>query len=253
MKLENDFTVPASIDQAWAVLLDVPRVAPCLPGATVEEGGGDDGEYQGAMKIKIGPITASYKGTVKIEQADEAAHVVAMKAQAKDARGQGTAAATITSTMTEVEDGTKVSVVTDMRITGPAASFGRGVMQDVSAKLMGRFADCLAEEMRSDGAASAEPEAEVPVAGSEAPEAPTHASTTVEDTGVPGASSGVSSADAEPTIPSASSGTSTKTTTRPTDDVLDLAEASREAVLKRAIPLVGGVIALLILIRLIRR
>ena len=253
MKLENEFTVPASIDQAWAVLLDVPRVAPCLPGATVEPGGGEDGVFKGAMKIKIGPITASYKGTVKIEEADEVARVVAMKAQAKDARGQGTAAATITSTMTEVEDGTKVSVVTDMRITGPAASFGRGVMQDVSAKLMGRFADCLAEEMRSDGAVSAEPEAEAPVAGSEAAEAPAEASTTVEDTGVPGASSGVSSADAEPTIPSASSGTSTKTTTRPTDDVLDLGEASREAVIKRAIPLVGGVVALLILIRLIRR
>ena len=160
MKLENEFTVPASIDQAWAVLLDVPRVAPCLPGATVEPGGGEDGVFKGAMKIKIGPITASYKGTVKIEKADEAAHVVAMKAQAKDARGQGTAAATITSTMEEVADGTKVHVVTDMRITGPAASFGRGVMQDVSAKLMGRFADCLAEEMRSDGAGRAEPEPE---------------------------------------------------------------------------------------------
>lgn len=263
MKLENEFTVPASIDQAWAVLLDVPRVAPCLPGATVEPGGGEDGIYKGAMKIKIGPITASYKGTVKIEEADEAARRVAMKAQAKDARGQGTAAATITSTMEEVADGTKVHVVTDMRITGPAASFGRGVMQDVSAKLMGRFADCLAEEMRSDGAAEAEPEPEAaaPVAEPEAAEpeaaepeaAPAEPSTKVEDTGVAGASSGVSSADTGPKIPSASSGTSSKTTTRPTDDVLDLGEASREAVLKRVLPLVGGVVALLILIRLIKR
>src|SRR3954447_12327777 len=147
MKLENEFTVPASIDEAWAFLLDVPRVTPCLPGATVEDGGGDDGEYQGTMKIKIGPITASYKGTVRIQESDEAAHRVAMRAQAKDARGQGTAAATITSTMEETAEGTKVSVVTDMRVTGPAAQFGRGVMQDVSAKLMKRFADCLAEHM----------------------------------------------------------------------------------------------------------
>src|SRR3954452_2913099 len=145
MKLENEFTVPASIDEAWAVLLDVPRVAPCLPGATVEPGG-DEGEIPGAMKIKIGPITASYKGTVKIQEADEAAHRVAMRAQAKDARGQGTAAATITSTMEEVADGTKISVVTDMRVTGPAAQFGRGVMQDAPAKLMPRSADCLPEE-----------------------------------------------------------------------------------------------------------
>ena len=254
MKLENEFTVPASIEQAWAVLLDVPRVAPCLPGATVEPGGGEDGVFKGAMKIKIGPITASYKGTVKIEETDEAGHRVAMKAQAKDARGQGTAAATITSTMEEVADGTKVRVVTDMRITGPAASFGRGVMQDVSAKLMGRFADCLAEEMRGDGAAAAEPEAEAPADAPAAPQpALVEASTKVEDTGVAGASSGVSTADTEPKIPSASSGTSTKTTTRPTDDVLDLGEASRDAVLKRALPLVGGVVALLILIRLIKR
>jgi hypothetical protein len=129
-------------------------------------------------------------------------------------------------------------------------------MQDVSAKLMGRFADCLAEEMRSDGAAAApepepEPEAEAPAAVEA--EAPAEASTKVEDTGVAGASSGVSTADTEPKIPSASSGTSTKTTTRPTDDVLDLGEASRDAVLKRALPLVGGVVALLILIRLIKR
>ncbi len=266
MKLENEFTVPASIEQAWAVLLDVPRVAPCLPGATVEPGGGEDGEYQGAMKIKIGPITASYKGTVKIQETDEANHRVAMRAQAKDARGQGTAAATITSTMEEVADGTKVHVVTDMRVTGPAAQFGRGVMQDVSAKLMKRFADCLAEEMRSDFAAppaaeepapaEAEAESEPAAAAEPAPEAPpAEESTKVETTGVPGASSGVSSSEAEPKIPSASSGTSSATppTARPTDDVLDLGEASREAVLKRALPLVGGVIALLVLIRIIKR
>src|SRR3954452_4824379 len=169
MKLENEFTVPASIDQAWAVLLDVPRVAPCLPGATVEPDQGDDGEYKGQMKIKIAPITASYKGTVKIQEADEANHSVAMRAQAKDARGQGTASATITSTMQEVADGTKITVVTDMRVTGPAAQFGRGVMQDVSAKLMGRFADCLAEQMQCTPAAETTTEPEAVAAAAEAP------------------------------------------------------------------------------------
>ncbi len=259
MQLENDFTVPASIEQAWAVLLDIPRVAPCLPGATVEPGGGENGEYKGQMKIKIGPITASYKGTVKIQEADESAHRVAMRAQAKDARGQGTAAATITSTMEEVSDGTKIHVLTDMRVTGPAAQFGRGVMQDVSAKLMTRFAECLAEQMQAspdvettdeapvEPAAEPETETAAPTASS------TEASTKVEDTGVPGASSGVSSADAEKSVPSASSGQSSATTSRPTDDVLDLGEASRDAVLKRALPLIGGAVALLILLRLIRR
>ncbi len=210
MKLENEFTVPASIDQAWAVLLDVPRVAPCLPGATVEEGQGEEGEYKGQMKIKIGPITASYKGTVKIQEADEAAHTVAMRAQAKDARGQGTAAATITSTMQEVADGTKITVVTDMRVTGPAAQFGRGVMQDVSAKLMTRFAECLAEQMQTR---EAEPRAggrrRARAGGGRGARGPPPrrarrarrpASSSAEATEPPGASSGVSSAEtaAEP-------------------------------------------------------
>jgi carbon monoxide dehydrogenase subunit G len=243
MKLENEFTVPASIDDAWAVLLDIPRVAPCLPGATVEPGG-EEGTYNGTMKVKIGPISASYKGTVKIEDADESARRVAMRAQAKDARGQGTAAATITSTMEEVPDGTKVHVETDMRITGAAAQFGRGVMQDVSAKMMKRFADCLAEEIGSGAATQPEePAAE-----------PEPASTNGGGAEVPSASSGISSAEAE-APPSASSGVSSATPPppRPTEDVLDIAEVSREAVLKRALPVVGVAVALFVLLRLIRR
>src|SRR3954452_2743308 len=251
MKLENEFTVPASIDEAWGVLLDVPRVAPCLPGATVEPDQGDEGEYRGQMKIKIGPITASYKGTVRIQEADEANHSVAMRAQAKDARGQGTAAATITSTMQEGADGTKITVVTDMRVTGPAAQFGRGVMQDVSPKLRPRFADCLAEQMQSspDVEPTAEPEPEA------APPATETLAPAEQET--PGASSGISSAAATPP-PSASSGTSTATpkpaaAPRPTDDVLDLGEAGRDAVLKRLAPVAAAALALLILLRLIRR
>ena len=247
MKLENEFTVPASIDDAWAVLLDIPRVAPCLPGATVEPGG-DEGTYNGTMKVKIGPISASYKGTVKIEEADESARRVAMRAQAKDARGQGTAAATITSTMEETPEGTKVHVETDMRITGAAAQFGRGVMQDVSAKMMKRFADCLAQEIGSGSTQAAEEEEPVMAA----PEPPSGNG----GAEAPSASSGVSSAEAAPP-PSASSGVSSATTSppppRPTEDVLDLGEVSREAVLKRALPVVGAAVALLVLLRLIRR
>jgi carbon monoxide dehydrogenase subunit G len=251
VKLENEFTVPASIDEAWTLLLDVPRVATCLPGASVEDSGGEEGEYQGSMKIKIGPITAQYKGTVKIQEADEANRKVAMRAQAKDARGQGTAAATITSTMSEVQDGTRVKVETDMRVTGPAAQFGRGVMQDVSAKLMKRFAECLAEQLSGSEAAAPEPAAtEEAPATDAAPEPVTEA---------PSASSGVSTAEAEaqPAAPSASSGQSTAAPkpapAAQAENVLDLGEASRDAVLKRAIPVVAAVGALLILLRIIRR
>ena len=262
MKLENEFTVPASIDQAWAVLLDVPRVAPCLPGATVEEGQGEEGEYKGQMKIKIGPITASYKGTVKIQEADEAAHTVAMRAQAKDARGQGTAAATITSTMQEVADGTKITVVTDMRVTGPAAQFGRGVMQDVSAKLMTRFAECLAEQMQTQDRASRRRR---PRAPRPRPEAAAEAEA---QTGAPARPPACRRprrprrparppacrrAEAEPTPRSLVRRPRRRRPPRPTDDVLDLGEASRDAVLKRLAPIAAGVVALLILIRIIKR
>jgi carbon monoxide dehydrogenase subunit G len=250
--------VPAGIDEAWAVLLDVERVAPCLPGAQVEPAG-DDGEFNGTMTVKIGPITARYKGSVKIEEADEPARRAVMRAQAKDARGQGTAAATITSTMESApEGGTKVKVVTDMRVTGPAAQFGRGVMQDVSAKMMRQFADCLAQEMQGAGAQTGgEAVAGGPVPGDQA-------SVPVET--APSAGGEVltppDAGPAEATAPSgggevlAGGGTehvAEPPKARPTPEVLDLGEVSREAVLKRAAPVVGAMLVMLILLRIIRR
>jgi uncharacterized protein len=221
VKLENEFTVPAPVDRAWEVLLDVERVAPCLPGAALTGSEGD--EHQGTMTIKIGPITTRYQGTVRIEQADEASRRAVMRAQARDSRGQGTAAATITSTMEPVEGGTRVRVETDMRVTGPAAQFGRGVMQDVSAKLMGRFADCLAAEM--GGAEPAAPGARTVGPLSPAASPP------------PGpAGDSAAAAAAKPSKP------------RPSEEVLDLGEASREAVLKRVVPVAAGVAALLLLL-----
>jgi uncharacterized protein len=223
MKLENDFTVPAPVEQAWEVLLDVGRVAPCLPGAAIE--GSDGDTHNGTMTIKIGPITARYAGTVKIEEADEAARRAVMRAQARDSRGQGTAAATITSTMEEVEGGTRVRVETDMRVTGPAAQFGRGVMQDVSAKLMGRFADCLAEAM----------------AGAQATGVASGGDTDGERLEPPPGPAGDSAeAAARPQEP------------RRAEEVLDLGAASRDAVLKRIAP-VAAVMAGLIVILGIRK
>jgi uncharacterized protein len=243
MKLENEFTVPASVEAAWGVLLDVERVAPCLPGATIDGAEGD--VYSGTMKIKVGPITTSYKGTVKIEEADEAGRRAVMRAQARDSRGQGTAAATITSTMEEVEGGTRVHVETDMRVTGPAAQFGRGVMQDVSAKLMGRFADCLAEEIAGAGAtasASAPPSPETP---EPAP---------VE---TPGNVAGPFNPAANP--PPGPAGESAEAAAKPvaaprrSDEVLDLGEASRDAVLKRVAPVAAVLLGLIVILGLRRR
>ena len=238
MKLENEFTVPAPVEQAWEVLLDVERVAPCLPGAALTGSEGD--EHQGTMTIKIGPITTRYQGTVRIEEADESARRAVMRAQARDSRGQGTAAATITSTMEAVEGGTRVRVETDMRVTGPAAQFGRGVMQDVSAKLMSRFADCLAEQM-SGGPAEPAPAPAEP--------APAPAATTPRrPAATPPPGPAGDSAEAAVTAPHGDKLLEPAARPRPTEEVLDLGAASREAVLKRVLPVAAGAAVLLLLL-----
>jgi uncharacterized protein len=150
MKLEHDFTVDASPAQAWSVLLDVERVAPCLPGAALD--GGDGTEFSGSMTVRLGPVTSRYRGTVRIEETDEAARRAVLRARGSDPGGAGSAAATITTRLEPAGDATRVLVETDLAISGPAARFGRGVMQDVSAKLMHQFADCLAGELGAGGA-----------------------------------------------------------------------------------------------------
>src|SRR5918998_425830 len=121
MQLEHDFTVHAPPAQAWSVLLDVERVAPCLPGAALDEGDGT--EFSGTMTIKLGPVTSRYRGTVRIEEADEQARRAVIRAQGRDARGNGTAAATITTRLEPATEGTRVRVETDLAVSGPAAQF----------------------------------------------------------------------------------------------------------------------------------
>jgi uncharacterized protein len=143
MKLEQSFSVPAPIDEVWSALVDVQRVAPCLPGAEITERK-DDGSYAGTFTVKLGPTTAIYNGVLSLESLDPAAHVATMKARGTDKRGRGGASATIVSTMHEDGAGTVVDVATDFTITGRLASFGRGGMiQDISKRLLRDFADCL--------------------------------------------------------------------------------------------------------------
>jgi carbon monoxide dehydrogenase subunit G len=141
MELTNEFTVALPVGQAWAVLTDVERIAPCMPGAQLQEIEGD--EYRGVVKVKVGPITAQYKGKASFVEQDEAAHKAVLRAEGRETRGQGNAAATITATLTDDGGGTRVQVVTDLTITGRVAQFGRGVLADVSSKLLGQFVECL--------------------------------------------------------------------------------------------------------------
>jgi uncharacterized protein len=141
MELTNEFTVSVPVDEAWRVLTDVERIAPCMPGAELQEIEGD--EYRGVVKVKVGPITAQYKGKATFESQDEAAGKVVLRAEGRDTRGQGNASALITATLEPADGGTKVSVVTDLTVTGKVAQFGRGVLADVSGKLLTQFVECL--------------------------------------------------------------------------------------------------------------
>ena len=151
MDLTNEFRVPLAIDEAWEVLTDLERIAPCMPGATLEGVEGD--EYKGTVKVKVGPMTAQYRGTVRFLERDDASHKAVLRAEGRETKGQGNAAATITATVTADGDGSAVAVLTDLTISGKVAQFGRGVLGDVSGRLMGQFAAALEKDL----AASLEP------------------------------------------------------------------------------------------------
>jgi carbon monoxide dehydrogenase subunit G len=168
VQLDNSFTVPVPIDEAWRVLLDIERIAPCMPGAALDSVDGD--AFTGRVKVKLGPINLTYQGKAAFIEKDEAAHRAVIDARGKDQRGNGTAAATVTATLRAEGSITRVDVLTDLNITGRPAQFGRGVMVDVGTKLLGQFADRLAAQLGARGAdaggtAAAEPAVEpaVPV------------------------------------------------------------------------------------------
>jgi carbon monoxide dehydrogenase subunit G len=167
MKLEQSFTVAAPVEQVWDMLVDVERVAPCLPGAEIT-GQGPDGSYEGNFTVKLGPTTASYRGSLRMDSLDEASRTATMHAKGTDKRGQGGANATIVSTMRQEGEETVVDVVTDFTITGRLARFGRGGMiEDISKRMMRDFSQCLQASMASEPAqapaAAAAPPGAAPV------------------------------------------------------------------------------------------
>ncbi|MGP2437856.1 SRPBCC family protein [Streptomyces sp. JW3] len=145
MELHHEFTVPVPVDDAWRALLDIERVAPCMPGATVDAFDGKT--VTGSVKVKVGPVTLTYKGTAVFEEQDDAAHRMVLVAGGREARGQGTARATVTGTLSERDGGTAVSVRTDLTVTGRPAQFGRGVIAEVGDRIIGRFATNLSERL----------------------------------------------------------------------------------------------------------
>ena len=212
MKLENEFRVSVPIDRAWEVLTDIPLITPCLPGATLTDHDAD--EYKGKIKIKVGPVTADYSGSAVFVQRDEAARHVEISASGRDSRGSGNASATITADMTTDGDGTKVSITTDLKISGKVAQFGKGMIAEVSTKLIDQFVDCIEQELLG--------EAIIDEVAAESATAP-----------------GAAAAPARPRPQQA--------------ETLDLMEYAGNSVYKRLIPIAAVVAALIVLRLLLKR
>jgi len=291
MQLENTFTVPVDIDTVYDALNDPEKVTPCFPGAALTSQDGDD--FTGTVKVKLGPISMTYKGKGTFVERDKSAHKVVVDAQGRDSRGNGTASAKATLTMSEAGSGqTKVTVLTEMQVTGKPAQFGRGVMADVGDKILGQFASCLADEFAeapapaasgngasstANGAAPAASSGAAPVSGdatpvsqpaapspvasaSGAPEAAPMASTVAEartgsDTAAKPGGSPASGAGPQP-VSQAPRSASPERPKRQQAEAIDLLDASGGAVMKRVVPVAAGVGVLaliLLIIRLARR
>ncbi len=263
MKIDYEFTVGVPVDQAWSRMLDLEKIAPCLPGAAIQEEM-DDGEYAGTMKVEIGPITVSYKGTVKFEEADETNHRAVLQATGREARGQGTASATIVSTLQEEGDGTRVNVETDLMLTGRVAQFGRGLAQDVATKMLDQFAACLEQEISGGDAAAeaaAEPAPENAATGATTTGGITNsedpamvAGATVEGVVVVGSSPSEAGASA-PTTPIQQPTTQGIPRREPPEEPepSDLDAVSQDAALKRVTPVLAVASLLIALFWLLRR
>ncbi|MER7501078.1 SRPBCC domain-containing protein [Nonomuraea pusilla] len=273
MRFEHEFTVPVPIEQAWSVLLDVERVAPCLPGAALEASEGE--EFAGRMKVKVGPITVTYRGTARFEDVDKDAHALTIQASGKEARGTGTASATVRARLSPGDGTTAVAVETSFNVTGRPAQFGRGVMQEVGAKLIDRFAENLAELLREPSHEPAEPEPR-PAQPTAAAVEPTAAAVEPTATAVEPTATAVEPAVAEPPVTGPAvaepvaireeerhlvavpepeqlpAGTS-RTSRTADEEALDLLEIAGQPVLKRLAPVAGALAALLVVIWVIRR
>jgi hypothetical protein len=240
-QLVNEFTVNRPIDEAWAVITDVERIAPCLPGAELQEIEGD--VYRGVVKVKLGSITPQFKGQASFDERDDSAHRAVLKAEGRDTGGRGNAAAEITAQAESLSPtSTRVVVSTDLHITGKVAQFGRGIIGDVSKKLMEQFANNLNTMLDTEpvGVSDATPSAGNGAAGDAAPNG--------DETG------GAAETGGDGAAPSAAAAApQVRKIEGPATEPVDLAGVAGPAVLKRLLPLVAGLLLLLVVLRRRRR
>jgi len=247
MEMDHSFTVPVSPDRAWEVLLDVERIAPCMPGASVDE---FDGEVvTGRIKVKVGPVSLTYRGTAKFTERDADARVIVLDASGKETRGAGTASATVRATL-EPESGgtaTKATMHTTMNVTGRPAQFGRGVMVEVGGKLVEQFAQNLRQLIADGGTAAAPAEAEAGAGGTATAEEGADADPSPGDQARTSTSAVASSAPG-----AAATSTATAPPAAAQEDSINLVRLVGPALLKRAIPIAAGLAALALLGRRFR-
>jgi carbon monoxide dehydrogenase subunit G len=269
MELDHSFTVPVPPDQAWGILLDVERIAPCMPGATVDEVDGD--VVNGRIKVKVGPVSLTYKGTAKFTERDSDAHVVVLEAAGKETRGAGTASATVRASMAPDASGsgTDVTMHTSMNVTGRPAQFGRGVMVEVGSKLVEQFAANLAKLIGGD-TGSGDTGSGDTGSGDAGSGATAGASSAADGTGAPaatadtsagngsgGAAASTTPASAASTTPasavSAAAASAASTSAPAQEDSLNLVKLVGPALLKRLVPVVAGAAGVALLSRLFWR
>lgn len=233
MEFTNEFTVPLGIDEAFEVLTDLERVAPCMPGATLEEVDGQT--YSGRVKVKVGPMSLTYSGSATVTEKDPQAHTARIEASGREKRGAGTASADVAATLVESGGQTVVTVVTDLNVTGKPAQFGRGVMADVGEKIIDRFAANLHDELdQEEESPPPIPGAATPVAEPEDPK--------VADLGASGNGS-----------PSTSSTARRVEHRAPRDEALDLVDVAGGATARRLAPVIAAIAGLVGLVLWRRR
>ncbi len=239
--MDHSFTVPVPPDRAWDVLLDVKGIAPCMPGATVDE---FDGEVvTGRIKVKVGPVSLTYRGTAKFIERDPAARVVVMEASGKETRGAGTASATVRASLEPEASGeaTRVTMHTTMNVTGRPAQFGRGVMVEVGGKLVEKFAENLAQLISGDGAAAAD--GATAADGAAAADSSTDGASASQPAGTAEAGPG----STEPTVVIPVASTASAPPAPQSDDSINLVRLVGPALLKRVIPVAVGATVLALL------
>jgi len=236
MEIRDTFHVSTSIDDTWKVLLDVERIAPCLPGARLQEAEGD--EYRGVVKVKVGPITSQYKGSACLSEVDAPSRRVVIEAKGRDTRGAGDAKASIILTMREDGPGTAVDVVTDLHVTGRVATLGRGMLEGVSARLLGQFAENLERNVLAEGS------------GEHAPERTSAADGVPRGAESPSAGPAPSLQEAG-SLPTAPGDRSVRRIDAPEAEPVDLLAAAGRPLLLRIAPTIAALVVLIVLWRLL--